>query len=88
MLLSVCSSLQAHVCQLGLNSVLAALQNHPDDTDIQAKGLVVLGVLGQVGGAYHVTGNACSTCNKLSTLFSVQSVLLLVPIRHDDCLVT
>ena len=40
--------LQAHVCQVGLNSVLAALKNHPSDTDIQAKGLVVLGVLGQV----------------------------------------
>lgn len=39
---------QAHVCQVGLSSVLAALNNHPIDTDIQAKGLVVLGVLGQV----------------------------------------
>lgn len=48
MWLIVYLSLQAHVCQLGLSSVLAALQNHPDDTDIQAKGLVVLGVLGQV----------------------------------------
>lgn len=39
---------QAHVCQVGLKSVLAALRNHPSDTDIQAKALVVLGVLGQV----------------------------------------
>jgi len=39
---------QAHVSQLALKSVLAALAQHPDDIDIQAKGLVVLGVLGQV----------------------------------------
>jgi len=36
------------VSQLALKSVLAALTQHPDDIDIQAKGLVVLGVLGQV----------------------------------------
>ena len=40
--------MQAHVCQIGLSSVLAALHNHLGDTDIQAKALVVLGVLGQV----------------------------------------
>ena len=44
--------MQAHVCQVGLNSVLAALRNHPSDTDIQAKALVVLGVLGQVRHIY------------------------------------
>jgi len=36
------------VSQLALKCVLAALAQHPDDIDIQAKGLVVLGVLGQV----------------------------------------
>ncbi|KAL3137014.1 hypothetical protein ABBQ32_006605 [Trebouxia sp. C0010 RCD-2024] len=45
--------MQAHVCQVGLSSVLAALNNHPVDTDIQAKGLVVLGVLGQGDDVVH-----------------------------------
>ena len=36
------------MCQVGLKSVLSALHKHPSDADIQAKALVVLGVLGQV----------------------------------------
>ena len=40
--------LQAHVSQVAMKGVLAALAQHPNDVDIQAKGLVVLGVLGQV----------------------------------------
>ena len=40
--------LQAHVSQLAMKHILAALAQHPHDVDIQAKGLVALGVLGQV----------------------------------------
>ena len=40
--------LQAHVSQVAMKGVLRALEQHRNDTDIQAKGLVVLGVLGQV----------------------------------------
>ncbi|DBA73902.1 TPA: hypothetical protein ACH3X2_009553 [Trebouxia sp. C0005] len=45
--------MQAHVSQLALKCVLAALAQHPDDVDIQAKGLVVLGVLGQGEDVVH-----------------------------------
>ncbi|KAL0025671.1 hypothetical protein WJX77_003216 [Trebouxia sp. C0004] len=45
--------MQAHVSQLALKCVLAALAQHPDDDDIQAKGLVVLGVLGQGEDVVH-----------------------------------
>ena len=41
-------SLQAHVATLALPAVVAALRAHVDHADVQAKGLVVLGVLGQV----------------------------------------
>ena len=34
--------------QLALPEILAAIANHPGEVDIQAKGLIVLGVLGQV----------------------------------------
>lgn len=44
---------QAHVSQLALKQVLAALAQHPNDIDIQAKGMVVLGVLGQVCYGMH-----------------------------------
>lgn len=42
-------SLQAHVATIALPSVVAALRAHAGHADVQAKGLVVLGVLGQVG---------------------------------------
>ena len=41
-------SLQAHVATLALPAVIAALRTHAQHADVQAKGLVVLGVLGQV----------------------------------------
>lgn len=41
--------MQAHLSRLALNEVLTALRNHGKEADIQAKGMVVLGVLGQVG---------------------------------------
>ena len=41
-------SLQAHVATIALPSVVAALRAHAEHADVQAKGLVVLGVLGQV----------------------------------------
>ena len=49
-------SLQAHVSQLALPQILTAIENHPDEVDIQAKGLIVLGVLGQASHA-AVPGN-------------------------------
>ena len=48
---------QAHVSQLALKHVVAALARHPDDADIQSKGMVVLGVLGQV----NIVPSACMT---------------------------
>ncbi len=44
-------SLQAHVSQLALPQILTAIANHPEEIDIQAKGLIVLGVLGQASHA-------------------------------------
>ena len=41
-------SLQAHVATIALPAVVSALRAHRDHADVQAKGLVVLGVLGQV----------------------------------------
>jgi hypothetical protein len=41
-------SLQAHVATQALPAVVGALRTHPQHADVQAKGLVVLGVLGQV----------------------------------------
>ena len=49
--------LQAHVSQLALPQILTAIENHPDEVDIQAKGLIVLGVLGQASHA-AVSGDA------------------------------
>jgi hypothetical protein len=40
--------MQAHLTQECLGDVLTALDNHPDEADIQTKGLVLLGVLIQV----------------------------------------
>ena len=37
--------------QLALPQILTAIENHPDEVDIQAKGLIVLGVLGQASHA-------------------------------------
>ena len=38
---------QAHLAQLALGDIFAALEVHQDQADLQAKGLVALGVLGQ-----------------------------------------
>ncbi len=40
--------MQAHLAQLALGDIYAALEVHQDQSDLQAKGLVALGVLGQV----------------------------------------
>ena len=40
--------MQAHLAQLALGDICAALDVHRDQADLQAKGLVALGVLGQV----------------------------------------
>lgn len=58
------TEMQAHVSQLALKHVLAALAQHPEDIDIQAKGMVVLGVLGQVHFmlATHVTLSHAMVC--------------------------
>ncbi len=40
--------LQAHLATLSLPDIFAALAQHQDQADLQAKGLVALGVLGQV----------------------------------------
>jgi hypothetical protein len=45
--------MQAHLTQLALQDVLLAVRNHPEEPDIQAKGLVVLGVLGQGDDVLH-----------------------------------
>lgn len=42
------ASLQAHAATLALPAVVFSLRSHVQHADIQAKGLVVLGVLGQV----------------------------------------
>ena len=42
------TSLQAHVATIALPAVVSALRAHREHADVQAKGLVVLGVLGQV----------------------------------------
>ena len=39
---------QAQLANLALGDICTALELHPDQTELQAKGLVVLGVLGQV----------------------------------------
>ncbi len=59
---------QAHVSQLALKCVLAALEQHPDDVDIQAKGLVVLGVLGQVQSHWTPTAPCLLRCNEAVTV--------------------
>lgn len=41
-------TMQAHLAQLALGDIFAALEVHQDQSDLQAKGLVALGVLGQV----------------------------------------
>lgn len=43
--------LQAHLAGLGLPDIFIALTQHLDQVDLQAKGLVALGVLGQVRAA-------------------------------------
>ena len=45
--------LQAHLASLGLPDIFIALKQHLDQVDLQAKGLVALGVLGQVRGSCH-----------------------------------
>ena len=44
-----CDAVQAHLAHLALGDIYAALEVHQDQADLQAKGLVALGVLGQVG---------------------------------------
>lgn len=70
--------------QLALKHVLAALAQHPDDIDIQAKGLVVLGVLGQVPLLIHCHIKCCpaavlpceATANVvLSSLVCIKTVM-------------
>ncbi|BDA46284.1 hypothetical protein COCOBI_08-3760 [Coccomyxa sp. Obi] len=45
--------LQAHLATLSLPDIFAALAQHQDQADLQAKGLVALGVLGQGEEAMH-----------------------------------
>ena len=49
------SGLQAHLAQLSLGDIFEALEIHQDQADLQAKGLVALGVLGQVRGCASST---------------------------------
>lgn len=42
--------MQAHLTNVLMPHVLAALRAHPTEADIQAKGLVALGVMAQVRG--------------------------------------
>ena len=44
------NDMQAHLAQLSLGDIFKALETHQDQADLQAKGLVALGVLGQVRG--------------------------------------
>lgn len=48
-----CKRLQAHLAQLALQDIFEALEVHQDQADLQAKGLVALGVLGQGDEAIH-----------------------------------
>eukprot|EP00877_Chromochloris_zofingiensis_P000217 jgi/Chrzof1/10196/Cz04g32100.t1 len=45
--------MQAHITQEALPDIVDALDNHPDEVDIQTKGLVLLGVLIQGDDAVH-----------------------------------
>ena len=47
--------MQAHLAQLSLGDIFEALEVHQDQADLQAKGLVALGVLGQVRGCASST---------------------------------
>ena len=47
--------MQAHLAQLSLGDIFEALDVHQDQADLQAKGLVALGVLGQVKGCASST---------------------------------
>ena len=47
--------MQAHLAQLSLGDIFEALEMHQDQADLQAKGLVALGVLGQVRGCASST---------------------------------
>ncbi|CAK0751193.1 hypothetical protein CVIRNUC_002049 [Coccomyxa viridis] len=47
--------LQAHLAQLSLGDIFEALDVHQDQADLQAKGLVALGVLGQGDDTIHDT---------------------------------
>lgn len=44
--------MQAHITQACLPLIMVALDRHRDEVDIQTKGLVLLGVLIQVGWVY------------------------------------
>lgn len=55
--------LQAHVSQVAMKAVVRALAQHPTDADIQAKGLVVLGVLGQVTPLSAPALCSCCSCS-------------------------
>lgn len=67
-----CGMLQAHVSQVAMKGVLRALEQHRNDTDIQAKGLVVLGVLGQVR----------VTCLALTCDYAASSRHIMHPMMH------
>jgi hypothetical protein len=64
-----------------LSHIIAALDRHPSEVDIQTKGLVLLGVLIQVrkGGAESVLGAAVSS-SKL--VCSVQSTMQQPVLQH------
>ena len=49
------SGVQAHLAQLSLSDIFEALEVHQDQADLQAKGLVALGVLGQVRRCASIT---------------------------------
>lgn len=68
---------QAHVSQLALKCVLAALAQHPDDVDIQAKGLVVLGVLGQVHPHCKPKCTFCTVCCAVTKLLQSDTVYVM-----------
>ena len=53
------SGVQAHLAQLSLRDIFEALEVHQDQADLQAKGLVALGVLGQVRRCASITHVLC-----------------------------
>ena len=72
------AGMQAHLAQLSLGDIFEALEIHQDQADLQAKGLVALGVLGQVRGCAPTMCSCWPSCYlKLQVLLVHQLISYL-----------